>query len=205
MTLIGRYIAQVAVILACAGIVTASLITPALAVQQQICDQSDPGGYCLNDWFNGGSGTAIKLYNPNVSNENFAEQSIQRCGGIAVVTPTCPFADTAIDSTFIGDPIVQVKYYGSAGGCMGLTSAASGYKAVNLGCNSTSTGSGGGFGTAWVDDVGGHLVSVGATNGSPDGLDSWCSLVGEGFQNQPSVGLTSGKCDRSASLWSGIQ
>src|ERR1700723_4600861 len=122
MRRVTRLAAITALVLGGAG--AATLAVPggvAHATQQQICDSSQ-SGYCLNDWSNGGSGTSapIKLYTANKSNEDFAEQPIERCGGTVVVGPNCPFTDKNVDSDFLGDPIVQIKYYGSAGGCMGL-------------------------------------------------------------------------------------
>jgi len=187
------------------GVVSTLTATPAHATQQEICDFSQPNDYCLNDWFNGGpsgSGTNIKMYTNGKGNEDFAEQAIERCSGTVVVQYTCPFADFNVDDDFLGDPVVQLTYDGGGShGCVGLTSA--GYTQL-LGCNSTTSGSGGGFGTAWVDDGDGHLISVGETNACPlqncGDMSNYCALIGGSFESQAFANV----CDDSEDLWTGL-
>jgi hypothetical protein len=123
-----------------------------------------------------------------------------------VVQSSCPFTDTGIDSEYIGDPVVQIAYNGGGNdGCMGLSSASSHYQTELLRCNVTgSPGTGGGFGTIWVDPGGGYLVSVGATNASEGQLEADCQLVGDGFEQPATVGIDQGKCDGTAEIWSGL-
>lgn len=161
----------------------------------QICAQGG-SGYCLNDWGNGPSGTPVKMYTGGVSNDNFGWQTVIRCEGGDAVTGDCPFTDSGFDSQYAGDAIIQLKYNGSAGGCVATDHAGD----VQMGvCNNTSTGAGGSFGTLWVDDLSGHLISVGMTNYVTVGLDTPMALVSGG-----SIGVQAITNNTGWSNWGGI-
>jgi hypothetical protein len=117
-----------------------------------VCEPSDT--FCMNDWNGGGSGASVKLYASGNSNEVFSEQAINPCNSTPKneVTGTCPFTTgTGLNSTYLGDTIVQIKYTGSGNGSGLCVAAGSGGSAILGTCNN-SNGSGGANGTIQVQD-----------------------------------------------------
>jgi hypothetical protein len=144
---------------------------PASAQQTQICGNNGTG-YCMNDW-NGKDFGPVDMYYGGSSHEDFIAQGIDRCNGY-VVTMTCPFQDSDLDSEYYGDPIVQIEYVPS-GECLSGVDGASGYLQVVLDyCNNVGTGSGGGYGTVYIIDKYQELISryYSDQTNSANGLES---------------------------------
>jgi hypothetical protein len=155
----GKILALAASALLVAGIGAVNA-APAHAAQQQICTVGgvNNNGDCMNNWFGNGQ---VYAYLPNKSNEDFSSEPVDRCGGKAVVTSTCPFSNTSMDVALENAGIIQIVY-GNGAGCVADPSD-SGYASVGT-CNSQATGTGGSFASVWVDARNGSLVSVGWTN-----------------------------------------
>jgi hypothetical protein len=176
---------RLGVFLAVVGLATGAAlainVAPAFAMSQMCV--SGGSGLCLNDWGNGKSGALVKMYYGGVANDNFGEQLVDRCAAASVVTRNCPFTDTNVDNALLGSPIVQVKFFGSGGGCLGLSHLDGD---AHMGsCNSPGTGTGGTFGTVWVDDLSGHLISVGETNDLGGNSGSMVGLMDGGQVGLP--------------------
>lgn len=127
----------------------AALASPAGAVANQLCDQSSHTE-CLNA-YNGG--ILVKTYSPNVSNDNFNWQLVDgRCqSGTPYTTANCPLSGTPA-----GELIVQLKYYNLSNQCVGDNTNDSGDAKAGIGpgfCNSTTTGTGGAWGSLFIIDT----------------------------------------------------
>jgi hypothetical protein len=126
-------------------------------------------GNAMNDWNGGGN---VYAYRNGVSNENFLDETINRCSGGTQVTSTCPFTNTGDDNALRGKFIVQIVYAGgNTAKCVGSSSPAG--DANLVGCNNPSTGTGGGVDSVYVVAGNNTLVSVGCTNGNGG---TWCQL-----------------------------
>jgi hypothetical protein len=160
----------------CLGLTLAMGAAPAFA-QTQICGNQG-SGYCMNDWNNGGYGNPVKMYNGNVSNEDFWVQKIDRCAGGSTVTSSCPFNDHNIDAG-LGGTIFQIRYANTS---LCLAANTANGQSVLGACNSVNTGTGGDTGTVYV---GGDftLFSVYYTNLHNNG-DLYCVESG-GNPGQP--------------------
>jgi hypothetical protein len=115
------------------------------AQTQSLCGDGG-SGYCMNDWGNGGSGNPVKMYYGGYSNDSFFLEAVDLCSSSSYVTSTCPFTNTAIDRSLEGEWIAQIVYTNN-GLCVGTNSDGDG---VLTGCNSTTSGTGGGTGTIVV-------------------------------------------------------
>jgi hypothetical protein len=144
MSIKRKIMAAAAAILLMTGIAVASGATPAFAASgHEMCDEGLPVK-CINAW---GGGPDIKVYSPNVSNNNFTIQGVNRCNNGDYTTSNCPIA---------GNPsglfIYQIKFSGGGaynGRCVG-DNATIGYAHL-VNCNSTSyPGTGGGTATIFV-------------------------------------------------------
>lgn len=133
------------IVLSLLGAQHAGAITP-----DDFCGNNG-NGYCINAWNGGSLGHAVKMYYGNSSNEQFAVQQINRCAGSSLVTATCPSSNTALDQQLDhGGIVYQIVYLGNnLNLCVGSTDT-SGGTADLVGCNDTSTGSGGGQGTVFM-------------------------------------------------------
>ena len=139
-------------------------------ITQVFCKTPSSGttAFCLNDWNNGGSGGAVRMFTTaGVANEGFVEQQTGRCGG--TVTSTCPFAVSAFDARYAGFPIVQLDYT-AKDLCVGTNSSAN---AVLTTCNNVSTGFGGGNGTLFVDHNG-FMISLYWSNQDQHDINASC-------------------------------
>jgi hypothetical protein len=120
--------------------------TVAQAQSSQVCDISLA---CLNAW-NGGP--YVNTYGPNVANDNFHIQPINgRCrAGSDLTTAGCPYAGVPA-----GHLIVQIQYLNHPGDCLGDLNGQSGSARASAfdACNSTSSGSGGSYGTVFFENV----------------------------------------------------
>lgn len=122
------------------------------ATQNQMCG-SGGTGWCMN--LDGGvdkDGTAIINWYGGASYENFLPYTVLRCNNGSVDASTgCPFSDTALDSTYNGDAIVEVKYNGGSN-CVSDAYTSSTIGDAYLGsCPPTGGGSGGSDGTVFVE------------------------------------------------------
>jgi hypothetical protein len=108
-----------------------------------LCDES---GWCMNDWYGGGSGTAVRYFEPLASsNEDLEVVETNRCGGL--VTSNCPFTSILNNEEFNLDPVVEI--YDTANG---LCVSASGNATAVLGTCPNSSGTGGSPGNIFVYD-----------------------------------------------------
>jgi hypothetical protein len=108
-----RAITRIMIILSVAGTLTATaqLTSPTLTHAQGVILPTpvcDANAYCMNDWYDGGLGTSVKMFTPQSSaNEDFAViQLDDRCGG--TVTLTCPFTNHAFDTDEEFAPVVEI-------------------------------------------------------------------------------------------------
>jgi hypothetical protein len=165
-----------------AGGLAVSVNGPAFAfiVAQETCVSSGAGsGTCMNDW-NGTSGMVYGYHN-NASNEVFSYETIGRCGGVALVTSTCPFTNHSMDNALLGAGIIQIEHISDSGSNLGCTADVDDDLIVTLGsCNSQATGSGGSFASVLVVARNGSLVDVGWTND----LGTWVQLNSNGGSAQ---------------------
>jgi hypothetical protein len=144
MSIKRKITAAAAAMLLMTGIAVASGTTPAFAASgHETCDDGLPVK-CINAW---GGGPDIKVYSPNVANNNFTIQGVNRCNNGDYTTSNCPIA---------GNPsglfIYQIKFSGGGaynGRCVGDNDTIGYAHLVN--CNSTSyPGTGGGTATIFV-------------------------------------------------------
>jgi hypothetical protein len=116
----------------------------ARAQQPQVC-VTGIYNYCLNAW-NGGPW--IRTYGPNVQNDYFYIQGIDECYKHSdLSSPTCPFY-LGSGLNVAGDLVFQIVD-GRTGQCVGDDPAKDG-QTYETGCNNPSTGTGGGYGTIFV-------------------------------------------------------
>jgi hypothetical protein len=117
--------------------------TAAHAATPEICDLSDA---CLNAW-NGGP--YVNTYGPAFKNDNFEIQPIDgRCAkGSDLTTANCPYSGVPK-----GLLIIQIKYI-NTGNCLGDFNGLSSDARAGAfdACNSTSTGTGGYYGTVFFE------------------------------------------------------
>jgi hypothetical protein len=151
--LAGGVMVLAAVTAAPAGAVTkAAASNEAGAVKKAVASNEICGnygnGYCLNAWSGGVSGSAVKMYyGGNNSHDDFIVTTVNACDGGDISTPTCPFANTALDNKYRGQPVVEYKYEGT-NLCIATTSAG---KAVLGTCDNPGTASGGADGVLFVE------------------------------------------------------
>jgi hypothetical protein len=138
--------AAAAAMLLMTGIAAVAGMTPASASSgNEVCDQGSPI-HCLNAW---GGGPTVRTYTPNVSNNNFLVQGVDRCGHGDYSYGNCP-----IPGNPSGLFIYQLKFVG--GGpynnlCVGVDTPVIDGLADLVGCNHTGyPGTGGGTATIFV-------------------------------------------------------
>lgn len=141
----GRIIGTVAVIILTLGTVLG--LGPATVANAQSGYEICGTFVCLNAW-NGGP--YVDTYSPGVTNDNFELQPIDgRCQtGSDLTTANCPYSGVPG-----GLLIVQIEYLNDPGNCLGdfnglSTDARAG--AFDA-CNSTSSGTGGSYGTVFFE------------------------------------------------------
>jgi hypothetical protein len=155
-----------------------------------MCDFDDPT-YCMNDWYNGGINTPVRMFTPQQTstNENFSViQLDDRCGG--AVTSDCPFTNKSFDDEYMGDPVVEV-FDNYNGYCLSANTSSA---TAMLG-NCPVNGTGGSPGNVYVyDNVYGALVSNYYTN-----LDGYAACISGSDQDGASMYLyiaeSSGDCN----------
>ena len=109
-----RILIILAVLAATVGSISATVASAAprhpaiLAIYTGICNIDTPS-LCMRDPSDGGTGTVVVGSAPSLSDsEEWAvQQDTSRCGG--VVTETCPFFDTGIDSLYEGKQVVVIR------------------------------------------------------------------------------------------------
>lgn len=136
--------AAATVLLLVTGVTVLAGAPPALASSgHELCDEGVPIE-CMNAW---GGGPSVRTYTPDVANDNFIVQGVNRCNNGDDTTSNCPIT---------GNPsglfIYQIKYSGSgtySGDCVGDNDGL-GYAEL-VKCNNTSyPGTGGGTATIFV-------------------------------------------------------
>jgi len=149
-----KVMAAAATLLLVTGAGVASAMTPALASPghvalaasgHEVCDEGSPVK-CLNAW---GGGPSIRTYSPNVANDNFVVQGVNRCNNGDYTTSNCPIS---------GNPsalyIYQIEFVGGGtynGDCVGDNNPGVSGLAELVGCNHTAyPGTGGGTATIFV-------------------------------------------------------
>lgn len=134
-----------ATLLSAVGLAVGSGAVPALA-SGQICAQAG-SGYCLNSWNNQGIGGSIKMGQNGWPNQGFHTVHLTGACGGGFVTSSCP---NATAGTFLfGEPIEEIKFDGSTGGCVGSGNADD--RAFLVVCPDNN-GNGGGWGSIWIQD-----------------------------------------------------
>ena len=164
----------------------------AFTVAQETCVSSGDGsGTCMNDW--NGTSNIVYGYHNNASNEVFNYENIGRCGGVDIVTATCPFTNHSMDNALLNAGIIQIQHFSDSGTNLGCTADVDDDQLVTLGsCNSQVTGSGGSFASVLVVARNGSLVDVGETNK----LGNWVQLNSIGGSAQMSYYASS-----TPSIW----
>jgi hypothetical protein len=131
---------------------------------------------CLNDWSNG---TSVRLYAPNVTNDAYYPDAVDRCqSGSNLTTANCP-----ISGIPAGYSIYQMKDERKANACIGNDSSGGSY-ATEVGCNIESyPGNGGGYGTLVI------LITDGTCNGNyGDIVNAYWSNQFGGWGSRASIG-----------------
>ena len=117
-----KVMAAAATLMLVTGAGVASAMTPALASPghnalaasgHEVCDEGSPVK-CLNAW---GGGPSVRTYSPNVSNDNFVVQGVNRCNNGDYTTSNCP-----ISGNPSGLYIYQIEFVGGGpynGDCVG--------------------------------------------------------------------------------------
>jgi hypothetical protein len=109
-----------------------------LSASDPVYDENcNTAGLCLNDWNNSGE---VSTYTAGVDNDAYLIQGIDRCGNGDYSTANCPI--TGMPAGYF---IFQFKDQ-RTGDCIGLAASGSPYP-LETGCNSPTTGYGGGDGT----------------------------------------------------------
>jgi hypothetical protein len=109
-----------------------------------ICAQAG-NGYCLNDWNGAGSGGAVRMYNPGVTNDGWTVTILAHYCNNGLVSNICPFpVGSGLNTQFDGDEIFQMDSDVS-NACIGTDSN----EMANLGACPPVNGSGKGS-NIWV-------------------------------------------------------
>lgn len=120
-----------------------TLSVPASASSQDICGNGG-SGYCLYDWNDGGgSGSPIKMYYGNSSNEEFTALWLDQMCANGYATSTCPIDVPHVNLS--GGFIVELSYIN--GGCIATTGTA----LAVLGTCADPSGNGGSDGVIMVE------------------------------------------------------
>ena len=120
-----------------AGAIVAT--SPAKAFSSSICGNAGTG-YCLNNWNNGGSGNAVKMYYGGYANDNFDLVFVNACDGGFSILSSCESSWGPQGSRLEGSAIIEIQYIAKPTLCVVTTSTA---LAVLGTCAKASDGTGG--------------------------------------------------------------